>query len=72
MHTSTVDVALPAFAVERRPAAPLLLCAGQQSIDILPAGRSAENPQQRRAAGELWDRQTDRQTERRTPDRYIL
>jgi len=42
-------VTLPAFAAVRRAAqAPLLLSAGPQSIDIVPAGRSAANPQQRR------------------------
>jgi len=38
-------VTLPAFAAAHRAAeAPLLLSAGQQSIDVLPAGRSAANP----------------------------
>jgi len=61
---------LPAFAAERRAAAPLLLTAGRAAIDryLLPAGRTAANPRQRSAAGELWDRQTDG----RTDDRYIV
>jgi len=49
-------VALPAFAAERRAAMDLYL---------LPAGRSAINPQQRRE-----NDGTDRQTDGRTPDRY--
>jgi len=41
-------VTLPTFAAARRAAAaPLLLSAGQQSTDVLPAGHSAANPQQR-------------------------
>jgi len=55
---------LPAFAAERRAAAPLLLAAGRAAIDrcLLPAGRTAANPRQRSAAGELWDRRTDGRT----------
>jgi len=38
-------VTLPAFAATRRAAAaPLLMSAGQQSIDVLSAGHSAANP----------------------------
>jgi len=38
-------VTLPAFVAARRAAeTPLLLSAGQQSIDVLPAGHSASNP----------------------------
>ena len=60
---------LPAFAAERRAAAPLLLTTASAAIDryLLPAGRTAANPQRRSAAGELWDRRTDG----RTDDRYI-
>jgi len=48
-------VALPAFAAERRAAAPLLLTAGRAAIDryLLTAGPTAANPQQRRAAA-VW------------------
>jgi len=55
----------PAFAAERRAAAPLLLAAGRAAIDrcILAVRRTAANPQQRRAAAG-WDGRTDR----RTPD----
>jgi len=44
-------VALPAFAAERRAAAPLLLTAGRAAIDryLLTAGPTAANPQQRLA-----------------------
>jgi len=50
LPTSAVNVALPAFAAGRRAA-----------IDryLLSAGLTAANPQQRRAAGEYRDRQTD-------------
>jgi len=42
-------VTLPSFAAARRAAeAPLLLSAGQQSMDVLSAGHSAAHPQQRR------------------------
>jgi len=34
LPASAVNVTLPAFAAERRVAAPLLLSTGQQSIDI--------------------------------------
>jgi len=54
-------VALPAFADVRRAAAPLLLSAGQQSIDIsCPSGAQ----QQTRGGGRMM-RQTDRRTDRR-------
>ena len=59
----------PHAAAEAR----LLLGTGRAAIDrhLLPAGPTAANPQQRRAAAE-WDRRTngDRQTDGRTPDRY--
>jgi len=50
-------VALPAFAAAAR----MLLTAARAAIDryLLPAGPTAANPQQRRAAAECWDRQTD-------------
>jgi len=50
----------PAFAAERRAAAPLLLAAGRAAIDryILAVRRTAANPQQRRAAAG-WDGRTD-------------
>jgi len=52
--SSAVNVTLLAFDAERRAAAPLLLGAGRAAIDryLLPAGRTAANPQQRSAAGE--------------------
>jgi len=54
-------VPLPAFAAVRRAAAPLLLRAGQQSIDIsCPSGAQ----QQTRGGGRMM-RQTDRRTDRR-------
>jgi len=55
---------LLAFAAERRAAAPLMLSIGRAAIDryLLPAGRTAANPQQRNAVGEQWDRRTDRRT----------
>jgi len=49
LPTSAVNVTLPSFAAARRAAeVPLLLSAGQQSIDVLSAGHSAAHPQQRR------------------------
>ena len=68
----------PSFAAERRAEATLLLSTGACctahlpqapaiSRYIPPVGRSAENPQQRRAASEWRDRRKDR----RTPDRYV-
>ena len=59
---SAVNVTLPAFAAERRAAAPLLL--GDRYV--LPAKHSAANPPHAAAAVERWDRQTDG----RTPDCY--
>jgi len=61
LPTSAVNVALPAFAAGRRAATPLPLSAGRAAIDryLLSAGLTAANPQQRRAAGEYRDRQTD-------------
>jgi len=55
LQTSAVNVTLLAFAAERRAATPLLLSAVRAAIDRclrLPTGRTAANPQQRRAAGE--------------------
>jgi len=59
-------VALLAFAAASRAAAPLLLTAGRAAIDryLLPAGPTAANPQQRRAAVR-WDRETDGRTDAR-------
>ena len=53
LECSTVNVTLPAFAAERRAAAPLLLGAG--AVDR----RSAANPPHGAAGVERWDRQTD-------------
>jgi len=60
-------VALHAFAAARRAAAPLLLTAGRAAIDryLLPAGRTAANPQQRRA-NDGTNGETGGQTDRRT------
>jgi len=69
LPTSVVNVALPAFAAERRDTAPLLLSAGQQLIDIscLPGDQ-----QQTRSSGvQRANDGTDGQTDRRTPDRCI-
>ena len=66
---SHVSCQLPAFAGERRTAAPLLLGDGRSTVDryLLPGGRTAANPQQRSAVGEWKERRTDG----RTPDRNI-
>jgi len=47
LPTSAVNAALFAFAAKCRAAAPLQLSAGRTAIDryILPAGRTAANPQ---------------------------
>jgi len=58
-------VALSAFATERRSAAPLMLSAGQQWIDIYC---SLAAQQQTRSSGV---RLADIQTDRQTPDHYI-
>jgi len=50
-------VALPAFAAVRRTAADRRPV-GRAAIDLLAAGPTAANQQQRREAGE-WDRRTD-------------
>ena len=58
---SPVNMALPAFAAERRAAAPA-------AVDryVLRAERSAAKPPPHAAAAvERWDRQTDRQTDAR-------
>ena len=49
-----VDVTLLASAADCRAATPLLLSAWRAAIDryLLPAGRTAANPQQLSAAGE--------------------
>jgi len=54
LPTSAVNATLFAFAAKCRAAAPLQLSAGRAAIDryLLPAGRTAANPQQRSAAGE--------------------
>ena len=52
---------LPAFAAERRAAAPLLLNASACALMyqcLLPARRSAANPPHAAAAVDRWDRQT--------------
>ena len=55
------SVNVPTFAAEGCAAELLLLSAGQQSIKISCAGRSAANTQQRCAAviQRRWDRRTD-------------
>jgi len=68
---SAVNMTLPAFAAERRAAAPLLLGAGAVDRYVLPAGRSAANPPHAAASVERWGRQTDRETDGRTPDRCV-
>ena len=71
LPTSADNVALPAFAAERRAAARLLLTAGRAANDryLLAAGPTAANPQQRRAV-DWTDLQTEGQTDVRM-DRYI-
>ena len=68
LPTCADNVALPAFAAERRAAAPCCCGAGRAAIDryLLPAGPTAANLPHAAAAGE-WDRQTDG----RTPYRFI-
>jgi len=59
----TDDVALPAFAAERRAAVRSLRSVGRATIDrylyCAPGRPTAANAPQRRAAAECWDRQTD-------------
>jgi len=55
---STVNATLPAFAAERRAAAPWLLAAGARPC-ALPAERSAANPPHATVPVKRWDRQTD-------------
>jgi len=61
LATSADNVALPAFAAERRAAAPLLLTAGRAAIDqyLLPAGLTAASGVCR--ANDGTDGQTDKQ-----------
>jgi len=68
---SAANMTLPAFAAERRAAAPMLLGAGAVDRYVLPAGRSAANPPHAAASDERWGRQTDRETDGRTPDRCV-
>jgi len=65
--TAAVNLPLSAFAAERRAAAPLLLSAGQQSIDIsCPPGAQ----QQTRRTPLLWSNDgTDRRTGTRASHR---
>jgi len=58
---------LPAFAAERRAAAPLLLGTGARRFLLLaPSARhSAANPPHAAAAVDRWDRQTDARPFRR-------
>jgi len=65
---SAVNVALPAFAAERRAEAPLLLSA---AIDryLRHAGRSAANPPH---AAAVVDRSSTGQTDRRTGGRSTV
>jgi len=64
---------LPAFAAERRAAAPLLLGAGARRCRLICPARGALSSKlaARRSDCERCDRRTDRQTDGRTPDRYI-
>jgi len=50
----------------------VLLSAGRAAISLylLPAGRTAANPQQRSVVDDRKDGQTDKQTDKRMPDRY--
>jgi len=63
-RSSAVNTTLPAFAAERRAAAPLPLGAGAAVVDryLLLARRSAANPPHPAAAVDRWDRQTDGRT----------
>jgi len=61
LPASAVNAALPAFAAAAPcccGAAAARGCVGQQSIDLLPAGRSAANPPHAAAAIDRWDRHT--------------
>jgi len=72
LPASAVNVTLPAFAAERRAAAPQPLSAGppcsNRSVYLLPAGRTAVNPQQRGAGA---NDETVSQTDERTNERPL-
>jgi len=66
-HPSAVSVTLPAFAAERRAAAPLLLSPGACYRSISPVrGALSSKPAACRCCGRPMGRQTDGQMDGRT------